>query len=524
MPVHDFTRLGMTWRWLAGRGRRGPELSGEGPVIGVSERGAPIHWSPPTAQAAQSIFLPAASGAGKTAMLASAVVQEAVAPQREPAQRPAYVIIDGKNDLCHAVLHGLAAADPSRLADGHWLAPFEDGFPFNLCRLSGGATPLEVRALALAQLTSRVSQMQADGGSGSGARQLEVWTNVYHGAIDCAHPAASPLWALDALSEPRHGLKRLAAVTRSERARQFLSSAHLSEELRASCASRVRTALALTDQLEKLVAAPDCISPAELTRPGSITLVPLGNPTGGIDSLQRLYGSLVGRIIIEHLFERPSQFRGHHHVRLIFDEAQVVSSVLSSYLDALLTRGRSLSLSACIITQGTTLIQQASDTIVPLLMTNAPLKIVGRLAAPDAELLARNLGPRAGIDETVAAVRSRFVVSATNLKDREFNLMRPGETTRFRSADVDLKGWDVAALRHADLIAAVKTRLAPQQNGPRITLQQATGHLSFPEEPRGRGRGRGQTEVSADRAKSSSPPEKSDERPTPPNKPRSRWG
>jgi len=522
VPVHDFTRVGVAWRWLAGRGRSQPGPPGDGPVVGLSERGASIHWAPPTPEAAQHSFVTAGSGAGKTAMLASAIVQEAVAPVDDAALRTSYVIVDGKNDLGSVVLHGLAHVAPDRLADVRWLAPFEQhGFPFNLCKLDPGATPLEVRALALAQLTSRVSQMQGEGGSGAGARQLDVWTHCFLGALDTAHPAASPLWALDALNEPKHGLKRLAAVTRSVRAKDFLAATELSDELRTSCGSRIRTALSLTDQLARLASTPDCFSPADLTASGRITCVMLGSPPGGIESLPRLYGSLIGRVIVEHLFERPSPYRGHH-VRLVFDEAQVVASVLSSYLDALLTRGRSLCLSACVITQGTTLLHQASDTIIPLLMTNAPLKIVGRLAAPDAELLARNLGPRLGIDETVAGVRSRFVTGATNLKDREFILMRPGETTRFRSADIDLKGWDDAAVRHADEIAVVKARFALPETGPRLTLQEATKELSFSDGRRGRGRA--VAVVLPPTPNDGAAHDPGDPKPTRPKKPRSRWG
>ena len=491
-------------------------------MIGETERGDAITWPPPHPEAAQHSFVTAGSGAGKTAMLASAIVQELVASVDAPSRAPACVVIDGKGDFVQAIVQGIAYFAPERLADIRWLAPFETdgGFPFNLCKLDPGATPLEVRALALAQLTSQVSTMQGEGGSGAGARQLDVWTHAYLGAIDCAHPVASPLWALDAISEPKHGLKRLAAVTRSARAKQFLAVAELSDELRASCASRIRTALALTDHLEGLVSTPACVSPSDLTAPGRITCVHLGTPPGGIEALPRLYGSVIGRVLIEHLFERPSPYGGHP-VRLVFDEAQVVASVLSSYLDALLTRGRSLALSACVITQGTTLLHQASDTIIPLLMTNAPMKLVGRLAAPDAELLARNLAPKAGIDETTAAVRTRFVATATNLKDREFIRLRPGETTRFRSSDIDLEGWEAAATRYADEIAAVKRRMAPPKAGPRVTLQQATEHLSFAEGRRGR------------RAPEIPPPslpvdassgEASVPKPPRPTKPRSRWG
>ncbi len=496
--------------------------------MGATERGALIHFPPPTPEAAQHFFVTAASGTGKTAMLGSAIVQEQIAPAATPEHRPACIVIDGKNDLAHAVVAGLAHHAPDRLADCRWLAPFETqhGFPLNLAKLDPGATPLEVRALALAELTSEVSQMQgAGGGSGAGARQLDVWMHCYLGAIDCEHPAASPLWSLDALAD-KFGLKRLAAVTRSVRAKQFLATTELSDELRASCSSRIRTALALTAHLERLASTQDCISPADLTAPGRITLVALGSPTGGIEALSRLYGSLIGRLLVEHLFERPSPYPGHH-VRLVFDEAQIVASVLSSYLDALMTRGRSLGLSAVIITQGTTLLHQASDTIIPLLMTNAPTKIVGRLAAPDAELLARNLAPKAGVDESIAALRSRFVAQVTNLADRWFVRMRPGEITRFRSADIEIDAWHQATQQHADAIASMKQRLAPTDDGPRITLQQATENMSFADRRRGRGRG--------PEAPAASPPpdvvppdgnepEPAPTRPPPPAKPRSRWG
>lgn len=521
MAVHDYSTLAALWRRMRGHGAPPGEPSSDEPVLGMTEQGSIVRWPRPTASAAQHSFVTAASGAGKTAMLANALVEELVASPPDPALATSCVVIDGKNDLVHAIVSGLAYRAPDRLSDCTWLAPFEAaGFPFNLCKLDPGQTPLEVRALALSELVAQVSQSQGGGGSGAGARQLDVWMHTLLAALSSPHPAASPLWALDALSEPKHGLKRLAAVTPSVRARTYLANTDLSDELRASCSSRLRTALALTEHLERLASASTCITPAALTAPGKITLVALGSPTGGIEALSRLYGSLIGRIIVEHLFERPSPYRGHH-VRIVLDEGQVVAAVLSSYLDALLTRGRSLGLSVSVITQGTTLLHQATETAIPLLMTNAPMKLVGRLAAPDAELLARNLAPRAGIDETVASVRSRFVAQVTNLADRHFIQLRPGSLTKFRSVDIPLDQWDQAAASHADAITTLKTKLALPAGPARVTLQRATESMVFADGGRGRGRPR-----AANTAPPPSPrpvPDPAPEAP-PPRPPRSRWG
>lgn len=474
--ITDLSRIGVAASRVArmfGDGKRTD--AADGVLIGTTRRDEAVVFPAPSAEHASHALVLAASGAGKTVLVANALISEIMAASKAEAERQqATVIIDPKGDLVSAVLSGLCFFAPEKLADIAYLNLFSIGaFSFNLRLLARGNTPVDIMAMQLANLVSVVSTATGSQAHlGTGARQVDTLQNLLLGTLDSARSDGSVLWALDALAEPK-GLKLLAGLTVSTRARQFLSTAMLSDELRASCASRLRAAFGATEQLERIVSAPCCLQFADILAPGRLVLIDLGTPPGGLQSLQSFWANLIVRLLVEAIMERPSPFSGHH-CRLVIDEAQIVAPVLADCAERILTTGRSRCVSLVVLSQGTTLLNEASGTLLRVILTNTNFKIIGRLAAADAQLLARESTPKLGIDESASATRERFCTSVCNLPDREFYVMTPGGRDRFTSTSVDLPAWQQAAEKHATEIQAVKTRLAlPETTAPRLTLKQA---------------------------------------------------
>ena len=442
-------------------------------VLGLTSTGQRVLWPSPSAQAASHMVCLAASGAGKTIAIGNALLREFVsqAQTADPNMRGSMLVCDPKGDLVEIILHGLLAIAPELLDSCvQYLNPFAGGFKFNVNKLALGQTPVDIAAMRLGSLVSTISTAAgAQKHLGVGARQLDVLQHVILGALDSNEPQANILWALDALVLPQ-GLRRLAAVTRNQRAKMFLQSARLSDELRASTASRLRTAFSASSNLERLVTSEDSIQFADLLAPGKLTLLNLGQPTGGLTSLQEFWANLFCRLAIDFLLERKSPWPGHH-CRIAIDEAQVVAGVLADTAERVLTQGRSRQVSLVALSQGTTLIHQASNTLLQVLLTNTSTKLIGRLAAQDAELLARSQSPAQGMDESISSIRQRFISSVTNLADREFFRLVPGERERFTSATVEVEAWKEAAEERAERLEALKNRLAvPVSDKPRTTL------------------------------------------------------
>lgn len=474
--INDFTSVVLAVKRLLGREAQASLATELGVVIGETNDGTPVIWPAPSPVRASHATVLAASGAGKTVLTTLALLGEITGDSVKPKEkRQATLVVDPKGDLVATLLAALAADAPERLSDVIYLDPFSEGaFPFNLRILPLGKTPTDVRAMQLAELVNQVSTAQGSQAHlGTGARQLDVLTNVILGALDSSSPEATILFALDALVE-KGGLKTLASLTLSVRARQFLESAVLSDELKASCASRLRLAFGATAALERIVTAGSCLKFDELLSPGRIVLVHLGNPTGGLTALSTLWANLLVRLAIEHLMERPSPWKGHH-CRVVVDEAQVVAGVLADVAERVLTTGRSRGVSLTVLSQGTTLIAKESDTLLPVLLTNASTRLIGRLSARDAELLAREISPGKGIDESLGEVRARFTAAVTNLADRDFFLLHPGSRTRFTTRTADLDAWQRAEKAEAKLITDVKTRFAlPKAQAPRVLLSVVT--------------------------------------------------
>lgn len=519
MSVRDATRLGVRLRALMGRGRSRKPTRGEGALLGRAENGHEVVLPRPTSDQAHHAYAFAATSAGKSIMLASALVDELVA---DPTM--ALIAEDPKGDLEASLINGLAARAPARLADLVILDPFDPkgGYPFNLCRLPLGTTPVDVRAIQLAGLVATVSTATgAQAHLGAGARQLQLLTELLLAAQTTGDPRASVLWALDALTQ-RNGMKALASITASARAKDFLASVKLQDELRVSTASRLRSGFGATEHLERMMSADGCIDIASRTLPGKVTIFAHGRPTGGMVSRQQFHANLDLRLVVDHLLQRPSPWRGNH-CRLVIDEVQLVAPALADLMELLLTTGRSRGISVVAASQGSALIRDASPTLLQVLMGNSPTRLIGRLAAPDAELLARELTPAKGVDESLSSVRTRFVATVTNLPNRHFIKLSAGEATRFVSADVDLPAWEAAAEHEAPAIDRARYGLRLSDTGPRVTLLDAVKKAAA--SPRRRTRPEEPVAIDRDPApETDEDPDQSPEPETSTAQPRSRWG
>lgn len=469
----DVTRLAL--RFGGGKPRPLQLECASGVPLSDGDDGPPAIWPTPSRDTAGHAVVLASSGAGKTVLLAAAQLDEYLAAvSQDGAGGESLVLLDCKGDLIAAFLAGLCAQAPEFIENVAFLNPFSAaGFGFNPNRAPAGNTPIDIRASQLAGLVSQVSTATgAQRHLGAGSRQLDVLQNVILGVLSSSHPAANLTWALDCLTLP-NGLAMLAKVAGSERAKAFLANTSLGDELRTSCAARLRMAFASCEMLERVIAAPTCLDLRALTGPRQIVLIDLGSPPGGIEALTAFWANLLVRQLADILLERQSPWPGHH-TRLVIDEAQIAAPVLGDIAERILTTGRSRGISLVTLSQGTTLIDAASPTLLRVLLTNAPTKIVGRLAVADAELLAKEQAARPGVDESLSALRGRFTTVITNLPNREFFLLQPGGRVRFRSRSVDLASWEFARREHEPLVAACLARHGLPANLPaRVSLAEA---------------------------------------------------
>lgn len=451
MAIIDLSNIARVIGFARRTCRKRPGLPA-GAILGEGDAGKVI-WPTPTLKRAGHVFCLAASGSGKSVMMASGLVDQLLA---DPSM--ATLVIDPKADLVKNVVSALAVRAPERLADVVLLDPFRvvaaghAPFAFNLCRLPRTAsTPAGVRALQLADIVSKASTATTAVKVGSGHRQLDVLRNVLHAAITIDDPRAHLLLALDALVDDG-GLHRLAELTTAPEPRAFLLGAKIATELAASCASRLRTALAMTQGISSMLTAESCLRFDELIGPGKICLLDLGRPPGGLTALQQFFASMFALVAVSHLMERPSPFIGHPAV-LVADEAQQIVSVLGGGLgEHVLCTGRSRAVSLTLLSQATTAFRREAPGLLDLIAANAPLQIVGRLAPDDAQVFARAVAPSEGVNESAGRLRQRFAGMVSNLPDREFVALRPGSRSRFVSREVDVGAWE-EALREVDYSA-----------------------------------------------------------------------
>ncbi len=479
--VVDLTQLAKMFGALEPQARPPPHVQIDGVVLGHADDGAACYWPRPVQQSAGHGLVLAASGAGKTVMVADVLARELVEEQRRPARlRSSLIVLDPKGDLAHHLVQAVSATSPSALAHVTILDPFSrDGFAFNL-NLSKSSVPMDIRALQLAELVAEVSTGIGGAKAGMGTRQVDVLQHALLGALAVPTLGASPLLALDALIE-REGFAALAELTTSDRARQFLENTKLAPELQSSTSSRLRMALATTDQLERLVAAPACIDMEALLGPGNIVVIDLGHPPGGLKALTTFWANLLLRQFVDQLLVRPTPWHGHH-TRLVIDEAHIVSPVLSDVAEVILTTGRSRGLSLVTMTQTLSLLQRSSAELVRCLEANVPFKLAGRLAPTDADLLARGAGVN-------GSARERLVHAVVNLPDRYFVCLQPGAVAKLKSREVQIRSWRDAERRSAQDIAAARSRFAVPAAAPRRTqLRDLAGERHAETAPRPRDR------------------------------------
>lgn len=486
--ISDLTRLGLALRDLRDSLRQDhpePDPEPDGVVIGWTREGEAMTWPEPSIERAGHALVLASSGAGKTVMVANTLVQSMIRAETRypPDLRPSTFIADPKGDLVAAVTAGLCCAAPHQLGQTWLLDPFSrPAFPLNLCLGASDNVPADIRAQGLAHLASMVSAGAGAGVHvGTGHRQVEVLTHLFLACLESDHAARNLLWSLDAVSEVE-GPELLARVTTSTRAQGFLrsSGSRLGEELRASTASRIRSAFAATGQLERLVTAPSCLDWNVLFGPGQLAMLDLGRPQGGLGSLRTFYANLVARLALDHLRARPSPWAGHH-AAVACDEAQILTPVLGDLAEDLLTTGRSRGIALVVLSQGTTLIAEQNAALLRVLVGNTPFKLIGRLDSTDSTLFAKHAAEPRRSGDSLDAARARLTANICNLPDREFYALTPGGRRRFTSAPVDMPAWEVAAERGAGWITWVRNRLAlPADQGPRLTLREATPALAQP--------------------------------------------
>jgi|GEM_PF-1942370 len=444
-------------------------------ILGHDRHGDPVEWPRPDIAVAGSVLCLAASGAGKTEMLAGAISRELAGDSEgnDIAKRIAHTVVCTKGDIVHRVHAAILASCPARAGDVVLLEPFGGRAvpPLNLCKLEGDHDPA-VLAVQLADLLAKTSASVGDARvAGLGARQIDVLAQLFEAALACEHEDRSLLWALDALND-KGGLALLGKLTSSKRSKRFLlSGTAISDELTASCASRIRSAFALTPTIEAMISAPTCVPIVSngVLGPGKVLLVDIaGAPT---TTLRDVFANLLLRLVFDQALSRPSPWKGWP-LRVTVDEAHTVAPTLADVAELVATTGRSKGISATYSLQSAVLLESHSRTLLEVLVGNARASIIGRVSAEDAKRFARTRAPQPGVEESFNAIQAAFAAGAANARNREFFYLTPGTQRRFRSADIPVRDWDEAAQRFASEIQQARQRYTVSPYFARVTLQE----------------------------------------------------
>lgn len=474
MGITDITRVGLAWQRLR-YPLPPPEPAPPGVLVGRAESGEPVIVPTPTRRKAASALVLGSTGCGKTALVALLALGEQLNAIAEGRVPDAVTILDPKGDIGDYLVGALSAELPEALSRIIWLDPFERRqvpFPLNLRHLEQDGLSADERAWFLASLSNVVSTgMGTAAHLGQGARQQELIALLIGATLTASHPAASPVWAVDALTLGPKGIRALAELTPVPRYREALQALHMGDELRASVLARLRLMCSATEQIEAMASAPGCVDLERLLAPGVITVISLRDPPAGNVGLVRYFANLLVRLLFERAMCRPSSAEGPM-VRFVLDELPVVSETLHDCLERGLAVGRSKGLSFVLASQTLKQLEVGgNDLLVTLILSQIPWRAAGRLPAREAELCAREQAPGPGIDESASAMRARLSGIITNLTDRNFVSLRAGARQRFVSETVDMEGWLRAAQDRATEIGAQKQRLwLPADLGPRVRL------------------------------------------------------
>lgn len=464
-------------RWLAPRvaETRQPPQPGD-VVIGLDMQGRPFEVPRPTNVNAAHALVLAASGSGKSAMISYLLSKSILFDSTLPKDDQQTILVgDPKGDTIALLIAAIAAEIPSKLSDIIYLSPFQFGIPFNLNLLASDGLPAQIRSRQVTDIVSVVStSVGAQKSLGAGSRQTFAWLQFFLAALTVPHERANILLAADGLQSEK-GQKILAASTTSPEAREYLENTKLSEELRTSCLARLQLCFGATPLQTACFSAPTALNFAEIFSSGKIVLVDLSNPTGGLISLQSLWGNLLFRFMFEYLLAQKSGTA--RHTRVYLDEAQTLAPVLADLAERVATVGRSLGISATYASQGAALIQDASPTLWKILSTNTPLKIIGRSNVSDSKAFSAEQAPAPGTDESISSLHTSLQSGIVGLKDREFYGFRPGgERMKFRSVDADVAGWRKAAEGRSAEIEEIKRAYGiSATQPPRLTLTELAG-------------------------------------------------
>ncbi len=447
--------------------KQSTELSDADIVLGHTSENEAVIWPKPTLVESSSVLCLGASGSRKTTTIVEMMIREAL---RDPDT--SHLILDPKGDMVAYIFQAISLYGPENLNRIYYLEPFTTGFHFNLVKLPRRNRPAKVFAWQLASLVGRLTTDAAGPRKdlSTGARQLDGAMMVIESILLSEHPDATLLWGEEALTRPG-GVEALAALSPPDVGPRMLAAIQgLSPDLKVSIASRMRLAFSGLPILADMMAAPGCIDiGALLNAKGAIVIVDLSDPLG-LGELRPFLANLIFRLGLDSLLERSSPHEGHH-TRIWIDELQIVSAVLSSALEDAVATIRSRGGSLVGLSQGTVALAQASPALLPGLLSNTR-KLVGRLNAEDALLLAKHVAP-AGSDESFGAIRARVAARAVSFKNGEFYWIDNGKRTRFSAVNVDVDSWKEAAKREAESIEVTKQRLALAKGVKHISLLDA---------------------------------------------------
>ncbi len=395
-------------------------------------------------------FVSGASGFGKTGLLLLWLLGMIARMARLPlAQRPAIIIWDPKGDLDE--LDSGIAAISDMLPFVSAIDPLQTAVPMNFCRLEVGILSPRLLTATLVDLVNAISS--AGNGVALGNQQIIAIGAVIEAVLHA--PGSSLHWAAQAFQPD--GTAVLAGRTTSDTAREALLGLHLTPELSASCRIRLLQAFGGlgSEAWEASIGAPNCLSFRDMLLPGRITRFCLGNSPGALEAPVKVACMATFKLVLAAIQQRVTPFTGTPAV-LVLDECAVVAPVIANSLEKTLSLTRSRGAGLVLATQSITQLSAVSPGLLSAVLTNCAYKVAGRVGVPsEAMLFAKEIADSGA----AGSARDEMAQSLLKLKPREFvSFGQPGAPVRFVTDTLPKAAWLAAAEKHADAIAAARSR------------------------------------------------------------------